>query len=146
MDASESTTERRAPGPGAPRRRGLLFAAIPAGAVLGGLFSGTFSRARRHGWTVIGAVVVWGAGITGFGLSADQWVSVGFLAVAGVADVLHGTAGSALGPRTAVVGGGLLVVAVMLLLAAAVSALRRYRVRRTRGVTAPRAGAACTAP
>lgn len=37
---------------------GLLFAAIPLGAVLGGLFSGTFSRARRHGWMVIGSVVV----------------------------------------------------------------------------------------
>ncbi|CAL9349847.1 MFS transporter [Streptomyces sp. NPDC058947] len=146
---------------------GLLFAAVPIGAVLGGLFSGTFSRARRHGWMVIGAVVVWGAAITGFGLSADLWVAVAFLAVAGIADmvsmvfrgaillsaatdemrgrmqgvftvvvaggprladVLHGTAGSAFGPRTAVAGGGLLVVAVMLLLAAAVPALRRYRV------------------
>ncbi|EPJ42201.1 putative Enterobactin exporter EntS [Streptomyces afghaniensis 772] len=53
---------------------GLLFAAIPIGAVLGGLFSGTFSRARRHGWMVIGAVVVWGAAITGFGLSSNLWV------------------------------------------------------------------------
>ncbi|MEU6182350.1 MFS transporter [Streptomyces coeruleorubidus] len=146
---------------------GLLFAAIPIGAVLGGLFSGTFSRARRHGWMVIGSVVVWGAAITGFGLSGNLWVGVAFLAVAGVADmvsmvfrgaillsaatdemrgrmqgvftvvvvggprladVLHGTAGSAFGPRTAVAGGGLLVVAVMLALAAAVPALRRYRV------------------
>ena len=146
---------------------GLLFAAIPIGAVLGGLFSGVFSRARRHGWMVIGSVVVWGAAITGFGLSGDLWVGVAFLAVAGVADmvsmvfrgaillsaatdemrgrmqgvftvvvaggprladVLHGTAGSAFGPRTAVAGGGLLVVAVMLVLAAAVPALRRYRV------------------
>jgi MFS family permease len=145
---------------------GLLFAAIPIGAVLGGLFSGTFSRARRHGWMVIGSVVVWGAAITGFGLSGNLWVGVAFLAVAGVADmvsmvfrgsillsaatdemrgrmqgvftvvvaggprladVLHGTAGSALGPRTAVAGGGLLVVAVMLVLAAAAPALRRYR-------------------
>jgi MFS family permease len=146
---------------------GLLFAAIPIGAVLGGLFSGTFSRARRHGWMVIGSVVVWGAAITGFGLSGNLWVGVAFLAVAGVADmvsmvfrgsillsaatdemrgrmqgvftvvvaggprladVLHGTAGSAFGPRTAVAGGGLLVVVVMLVLAAAVPALRRYRV------------------
>ncbi|WP_369194182.1 MFS transporter [Streptomyces djakartensis] len=146
---------------------GLLFAAIPVGAVLGGLFSGTFSRARRHGWMVIGAVVVWGAAITGFGLSRSLWVAVAFLALAGVADmvsmvfrgaillsaatdemrgrmqgvftvvvaggprladVLHGTAGSAFGPRTAVAGGGLLVVVVMLVLAAAVPALRRYRV------------------
>ena len=146
---------------------GLLFAAIPIGAVLGGLFSGTFSRARRHGWMVIGAVVAWGVAIAGFGLSRNLWVAVAFLALAGVADmvsmvfrgaillsaatdemrgrmqgvftvvvaggprladVLHGTAGSAFGPRTAVAGGGLLVVAVMLALAAAVPALRRYRV------------------
>jgi MFS family permease len=146
---------------------GLLFAAIPVGAVLGGLFSGTFSRARRHGWMVIGAVVAWGVAITGFGLSRNLWIAVAFLALAGVADmvsmvfrgaillsaatdemrgrmqgvftvvvaggprladVLHGTAGSAFGPRTAVAGGGLMVVAVMLVLAAAVPALRRYRV------------------
>ncbi|MFJ4819731.1 MFS transporter [Streptomyces sp. NPDC088801] len=146
---------------------GLLFAAIPVGAVLGGLFSGTFSRARRQGWMVIGAVVAWGVAITGFGLSRNLWIAVAFLALAGVADmvsmvfrgvillsaatdemrgrmqgvftvvvaggprladVLHGTAGSAFGPRAAVAGGGLLVVAVMLVLAAAVPALRRYRV------------------
>ncbi|WP_328504477.1 MFS transporter [Streptomyces sp. NBC_00457] len=146
---------------------GLLFAAIPIGAVLGGLFSGTFSRVRRHGLMVIGAVVVWGVAITGFGLSGSLWLAVAFLAVAGVADMvsmvfrgaillsaatdemrgrmqgvftvvvaggprladlLHGTAGSAFGPRTAVAGGGVLVVAVMLGLAAVMPALRRYRV------------------
>ncbi len=146
---------------------GLLFAAIPLGAVAGGLFSGTFSRARRHGWMVIGAVVVWGLAVTGFGLSGSLWPAVAFLALAGVADmvsmvfrgaillsaatdemrgrmqgvftvvvaggprladVLHGTAGSAFGPRTAVAGGGILVVVVMLALAAAAPALRRYRV------------------
>ncbi|TXS46688.1 MFS transporter [Streptomyces sp. uw30] len=146
---------------------GLLFAAIPIGAVAGGLFSGTFSRARRHGWMVIGAVVTWGAAITGFGLSGSLWLAVVFLALAGVADmvsmvfrgaillsaasdemrgrmqgvfivvvaggprladVLHGTAGSAFGARTATVGGGLLVVVLMLGLAAALPALRRYRV------------------
>lgn len=146
---------------------GLLFAAIPIGAVAGGLFSGTFSRARRHGWMVIGAVVAWGAAITGFGLSGSLWLAVVFLALAGVADmvsmvfrgaillsaasdemrgrmqgvftvvvaggprladVLHGTAGSAFGARTATVGGGLLVVVLMLGLAVAVPALRRYRI------------------
>ncbi|HLL37386.1 MAG TPA: MFS transporter [Streptomyces sp.] len=146
---------------------GLLFAAIPVGAVAGGLFSGTFSRARRHGLMVIGAVVVWGVAITGFGLSTSLWIAVAFLVLAGVADmvsmvfrgaillsaatdemrgrmqgvftvvvaggprladVLHGTAGSAFGPRAAVVGGGLLVVVVMLTLATAVPALRRHRV------------------
>ncbi|MEV5847155.1 MFS transporter [Streptomyces sp. NPDC051985] len=67
---------------------GLLFAAIPIGAVLGGLFSGTFSRARRHGWMVIGAVVGWGAAIAGFGLSRNLWIAVAFLAAAGVADMV----------------------------------------------------------
>ena len=67
---------------------GLLFAAIPIGAVLGGLFSGTFSRARRHGWMVIGAVVAWGAAITGFGLSGNLWLAAVFLALAGVADMV----------------------------------------------------------
>ncbi|MFE1035868.1 MFS transporter [Streptomyces sp. NPDC058807] len=67
---------------------GLLFAAIPIGAVAGGLFSGTFSRARRHGWMVIGSVVVWGAAVTGFGLSSSLWLAVAFLAVAGVADMV----------------------------------------------------------
>ncbi|AJE87572.1 MULTISPECIES: MFS transporter [Streptomyces] len=146
---------------------GLLFAAIPIGAVLGGLFSGTFSRARRHGWMVIGSVVAWGLAVTGFGLSGSLWLAVVFLALAGVADmvsmvfrgaillsaatdemrgrmqgvftvvvaggprladVLHGTAGSAFGPRTAVAGGGVLVVLLTLVLAAAMPALRRYRV------------------
>ncbi|MGW7725314.1 MFS transporter [Streptomyces canus] len=146
---------------------GLLFAAIPIGAMAGGLVSGTFSRARRHGWMVIGAVVAWGVAITGFGLSGSLWLAVVFLAAAGVADmvsmvfrgaillsaatdemrgrmqgvftvvvaggprladVLHGTAGSAFGARPAVAGGGILVVTVMLTLAFTVPALRRYRV------------------
>ena len=67
---------------------GLLFAAIPIGAVLGGLMSGTFSRARRHGLMVIAAVVAWGVAITGFGLSSNLWVGVAFLAAAGVADMV----------------------------------------------------------
>ena len=56
--------------------------------MLGGLFSGTFSRARRHGWMVIGAVVAWGVAIAGFGLSGSLWLAVAFLAVAGVADMV----------------------------------------------------------
>ncbi|MYX29551.1 MFS transporter [Streptomyces sp. SID8381] len=146
---------------------GLLFAAVPIGAVIGGLFSGTFSRARRHGWMVIGAVTAWGIAVAGSGASRNLWVAVAFLAAAGVADmvsmvfrgaillsaatdemrgrmqgvftvvvaggprladVLHGTAGSAFGPRAAVTGGGLLVVVLMLGLAVAVPALRRYRI------------------
>ena len=45
----------------------LLFAAIPAGAVLGGVFSGWVSRVRRQGLAVVVAIVVWGLAMTGFG-------------------------------------------------------------------------------
>ncbi|MEU3830027.1 MFS transporter [Streptomyces sp. NPDC029080] len=67
---------------------GVLFAGIPVGAVLGGLFSGVFSRARRHGWMVIGSVVGWGVAIAGFGLTGSLWLAVVFLAAAGVADMV----------------------------------------------------------
>jgi MFS family permease len=67
---------------------GLLFAAIPIGAVAGGLFSGTFSRARNHGVMVIGAVVAWGAAVAGSGLSTSLWWAVGFLMAGGVADMV----------------------------------------------------------
>jgi MFS family permease len=67
---------------------GLLFAAIPIGAVAGGLLSGTFSRARNHGVMVIAAVVGWGVAIAGFGLSSSLWWAVGFLALGGVADMI----------------------------------------------------------
>ncbi|MGW0605703.1 MFS transporter [Streptomyces sp. NPDC002640] len=67
---------------------GLLFAAIPVGAVIGGLFSGAFSRARRHGWMVIGSVVGWGLAVIGFGLTGNLWVAVACLAAGGVADMV----------------------------------------------------------
>ncbi|MFF7401063.1 MULTISPECIES: MFS transporter [Streptomyces] len=73
---------------GAGLALGVLFAGIPVGAVLGGLFSGAFSRARRHGWMVIGAVVAWGVAIAGFGLSGNLWIALAFLAAAGVADMV----------------------------------------------------------
>lgn len=62
----------------------LLFAGIPAGAVLGGVFSGWVSRVRRHGLAVVVSIVVWGLAMTGFGLAA--WLAQGragvYLAVA----------------------------------------------------------------
>lgn len=67
---------------------GVLFAGIPVGAVLGGLFSGVFSRARRHGWMVIGAVVGWGVAVAGFGLTGNLWLALAFLAAAGLADMI----------------------------------------------------------
>jgi MFS family permease len=47
----------------------LLFAAIPLGAVIGGVFSGWVSRVERQGLAVVLAIVVWGLAIAGFGLA-----------------------------------------------------------------------------
>jgi MFS family permease len=47
----------------------LLFAAIPAGAVLGGVFSGWVSRVEAQGRAVIWCILVWGAAMAGFGVA-----------------------------------------------------------------------------
>jgi MFS family permease len=46
----------------------LLFAAIPIGSVIGGVFSGWVSRVQRQGLAVVVAIVLWGVAITGFGV------------------------------------------------------------------------------
>ena len=48
----------------------LLFAAIPAGAVVGGVLSGWVSRVERQGLAVIVAILVWGVAMVGFGVAA----------------------------------------------------------------------------
>jgi MFS family permease len=152
--------------PGGGAALGILFAAIPLGAVLGGLFSGVFSRVRRHGVAVVLAVCGWGVAIVGFGLSPWLWLAAVFLALAGVADLvsmvfrgtilqtaatdemrgrmqgaftvvvaggprladlLHGTAGAAVGTSMAVSGGGVLVVVVMLAAVMAFPVFWHYR-------------------
>lgn len=74
----------------------LLFAAIPAGAVLGGVFSGWVSRVHRQGLAVIVCILVWGFAMVGFGLAvglADRWqgpmllVSLAMLVIGGAADM-----------------------------------------------------------
>ncbi len=75
----------------------LLFAAIPAGAVLGGIFSGWVSRTQRQGYAVIVAIVIWGLAITVFGLAVGfahgsaatpmLIIALIALAVAGAADI-----------------------------------------------------------
>ncbi len=72
----------------------LLFAAIPLGSVIGGVFSGWVSRIERQGLAVVVAIVVWGLAITGFGLAvglAGSGTSV-FLAVAVLMLVVGGAA------------------------------------------------------
>lgn len=74
-------------GAGSGLALGVLFAAIPAGSLLGGLLSGTFTRVRRHGVAVAVSVGLWGAAIAAFGLTRSLWVAALFLALAGAADL-----------------------------------------------------------
>jgi MFS family permease len=74
----------------------LLFAAIPAGSVIGGVFSGWVSRVDRQGRAVIACILIWGAAMAGFGLAvglADHWqssmlsVALLMLVIGGAADM-----------------------------------------------------------
>ncbi len=73
----------------------LLFAGIPIGAVLGGVFSGWVSSVSRQGLAVVAAIVVWGLAMTGFG---------GAVALAGAAPGLR-TVALVLAVLMLVVGG-----------------------------------------
>jgi MFS family permease len=77
----------------------LLFAGIPIGAVVGGVFSGWVSRVSAQGRAVLWCIVVWGLSMVGFGLAvlgADDapgrtvvWLSVALamLVIGGAADM-----------------------------------------------------------
>jgi ENTS family enterobactin (siderophore) exporter len=67
---------------------GLLAAAPGLGALLGAATSGWTGRLARPGIVVIGAGLVWGAAITGFGLSRSLGLALAFLALAGMADLI----------------------------------------------------------
>lgn len=73
----------------------LLFAAIPIGAVAGGVFSGWVSRVERQGLAVIASILVWGAAMAGFGLAVGLAPHLGMtpmLVVAALMLVIGGAA------------------------------------------------------
>ena len=74
----------------------LLFAGIPIGAVLGGVFSGWVSRVQRQGFAVLVCIVVWGLAMVGFGAAVgladtSRWVfllvATSMLVVGGAVDM-----------------------------------------------------------
>ncbi len=69
---------------------GLLSAAPAVGAVVAAVLSGPLSRVGRQGRGVLVSVAVWGAAIAGFGLTRSLGAGLGFLAVAGAADMVSG--------------------------------------------------------
>jgi hypothetical protein len=75
----------------------LLAAAMSAGAVAGGVFSGWLPRIRRQGLAVVVAIVIWGLAMVGFGVAGGLshgragpllWAALAFLAVGGAADMV----------------------------------------------------------
>jgi MFS family permease len=64
---------------------GVLYAALPVGSVLAGLLSGTFTRGRRYGAAICGAVCCWGVAIAGFGLVRSLAAASVLLVLAGAA-------------------------------------------------------------
>jgi MFS family permease len=73
---------------GSPNSLGWLFAGISIGALVSGLTSGWVSRVDRQGAVVLGAIVVWGVAIVGFGFAPTLWLAVLCLAVAGAGDMV----------------------------------------------------------
>lgn len=67
---------------------GLLTAAPAFGAIVGAATSGWTGRVRRPGLVVIGAGIIWGGAITGFGLVTNLALALAFLAVAGLGDII----------------------------------------------------------
>jgi MFS family permease len=74
--------------PGGGFALGVLFAAVPIGALVFGLTSGWLTRVHRHGVGVVIAVLAWGVAIAAFGLAGSLWVAAVFLALAGAADMV----------------------------------------------------------
>ncbi len=74
----------------APWAVGLMFAAPSAGALAVTVVSGWMGRVRRHGLAIAISAAVWGLLIAGFGLAPDLAVALGFLVLAGAADMVSG--------------------------------------------------------
>ncbi|MEJ3657545.1 MFS transporter [Actinomycetes bacterium KLBMP 9759] len=77
--------------PGGGVQLGLLFAAYPAGVLFTGLFSGTFSRARRHGALMASAAIIWGGCVVVLGLASTLPVAVLALVAGGAVNFVLST-------------------------------------------------------
>jgi MFS family permease len=75
---------------GAQWSLGLMYAAVPAGAMLVSLTSGWTSRVHRHGRVVVLAAALWGLAIAAAGASGNVWLVLLFLVLGGGADMVSG--------------------------------------------------------
>ncbi|UPZ31575.1 MFS transporter [Streptomyces sp. LRE541] len=69
---------------------GLMYAALPAGALLVSLTSGWSSRIHRHGRMVVLAAACWGLAMVAAGAVHDVWLVLLFLTLAGCFDMVSG--------------------------------------------------------
>jgi len=69
---------------------GLMYATVPAGAMLVSLTSGWTSRIQRHGRMVVLSAALWGLAIAGAGLVGNVWLVLLFLTLAGGCDMVSG--------------------------------------------------------
>lgn len=75
---------------GHPRLVGLLYAALPFGAMVATVFSGWTRTVHHHGRVIVASVVLWGFAIVGLGLVHGIVLSLLFLAFSGAADAVSG--------------------------------------------------------
>ncbi|MFJ4201056.1 MFS transporter [Streptomyces sviceus] len=66
-----------------PSDIGMLYAAVSAGGVLAGLFSGTFTRVQRRSVAVAVSAGIWGLAVAGFGTARSLPAAVAWLLLAG---------------------------------------------------------------
>jgi MFS family permease len=69
---------------------GLLSAALGIGGLVAAALSGPLSHVRRQGRLVLLAVAIWAVASGCFALTAQLWLAVALLAVAGAADMVSG--------------------------------------------------------
>jgi len=68
-----------------PEGFGMLNAAVSAGLLVGGFVAAGLRRLRKHGWVILCSLALLGAMLTLFGLSKSLYVSMGLLAILGIA-------------------------------------------------------------
>jgi MFS family permease len=73
-----------------PQLLGLLYSAETIGAVLATILSGWTARVYHHGRAIVLAAAAYGLFIGLVGLSPTIWVALGFLVLAGAADMISG--------------------------------------------------------
>ncbi|MEU9475217.1 MFS transporter [Streptomyces sp. NPDC048191] len=69
---------------------GLMYAGVPAGAMLVSLTSGWASRIHRHGLMVVLAAAGWGLAVAAAGVCGNVWLVLLFLTVGGGFDMVSG--------------------------------------------------------